>query len=59
VAEEEDWRRRHGRGDSVEDGAVDIRWPLSPSCARGRAACCSVGFLSIDIKRDPQSARNR
>jgi hypothetical protein len=25
AAEEEDWRRRRGRGDNVEDGAVDVR----------------------------------
>jgi hypothetical protein len=31
VAEEEDRRRRRDRGDSAEDGAVDVHWPLSPS----------------------------
>jgi hypothetical protein len=58
---EEDWRRRCGRNDDVEDGAepegegteasalddatVDIRWPFSPSRIRSRPACYSVGFL--------------
>jgi hypothetical protein len=31
AAEEEDQRRCRGRGDNTEDGAVDVRWPLSPS----------------------------
>jgi hypothetical protein len=34
AAEEEDRRWRRGRGDNAEDGAVDVRWPLSPSRTR-------------------------
>jgi hypothetical protein len=34
AAEEEDRRRRRGRGNSAEDGAVDVCWPLSPSRTR-------------------------
>jgi hypothetical protein len=34
AVEEEDWRRRRGRGNSAKDGAVDVRWPLSPSRMR-------------------------
>jgi hypothetical protein len=32
--EEEDRRWRHRRGDSAEDGAIDVHWPLSPSRTR-------------------------
>jgi hypothetical protein len=32
AAKEEDRRWRRGRGDNAKDGAVDICWPLSPSC---------------------------
>jgi hypothetical protein len=32
-------------------------WPLSPSCTRGRPACCSAGFLRREIKRSPQIER--
>jgi hypothetical protein len=32
--EEEDRRQRRGCGDSAEDGAIDVRWPLSPSRTR-------------------------
>jgi hypothetical protein len=34
AAEEEDRRWRRGRGNNAEDGAVDVRWPLSPSRTR-------------------------
>jgi hypothetical protein len=57
ATEEEDQRQRRSRGDSTEDGAVDVRWSLSPS-RRGRLACCSAQFLRREIKRDPHSARN-
>jgi hypothetical protein len=36
AAEEEDRRRRRGRGDSAEDGAVDVR--SDPFCRRARVA---------------------
>jgi hypothetical protein len=52
ATEEEDQRPRHGRGDSVEDGVVDV-----PSCpfrrrARGRPACYNASFLRSESKRD-------
>jgi hypothetical protein len=58
ATEEEDGKRRHGRGDSAEDGAVDVR--SGPFCRRacGRPAYCSAGFLRREIKRDPQTARS-
>jgi hypothetical protein len=34
ATEEEDRRRRCGRGDSKKDNAVDVHWPLSLSRMR-------------------------
>jgi hypothetical protein len=31
MVEEEDRRWHRGRGDNMEDGAVDVHWPLSLS----------------------------
>jgi hypothetical protein len=58
AAEEEDRRRRRGRGNSEEDGTVDVRSGPFRRRARGRPACCSASFLRREIKRDPQSARS-
>jgi hypothetical protein len=55
--EEEDRRWQHDRGDSTEDGAVDVRCGPFHRRAHGRLAYCSIGFLR-EIKHDPQSAHS-
>jgi hypothetical protein len=46
AAKEEDRRWRRGRGDNAKDSAVDICWPLSPSCTQ------SAGLLQRRISEE-------
>jgi hypothetical protein len=46
MVEEEDRRWHRGRGDNMEDGAVDVHWNLSPSRTR------PVGLLQCRLSEE-------